>query len=112
MQIAARPGLSTAETVVHPSGKFVYVSNRGHDTIAVFQCDPATGKLTRIENVHVEGKTPRNFNLDPSGQWLIAAHQGSNSVALFKVDPATGKLTFTGTKHEVGAPCCVRFLEL
>ena len=108
----SQTGLSTAETVVHPSGKFVYVSNRGHDTIAVFQCDPATGKLTRIENVHVEGKTPRNFNLDPSGKWLIAAHQGSNSVALFKVDPATGKLTFTGTKHEVGAPCCVRFLEL
>jgi 6-phosphogluconolactonase len=56
--------------------------------------------------------SPRNFNLDPTGKWLIAAHQGSNSIALFKVDPDTGKLTFTGTKHEVGGPCCVRFLEL
>ena len=105
-------GLSTAETRVHPNGKFVYVSNRGHDTIAVFSCDPATGKLKLLENVNCEGKTPRNFNLDPTGKWLIAAHQGSNSIALFKVDAETGKLTFSGTKHEVGAPCCVRFLAL
>jgi 6-phosphogluconolactonase len=108
----SQPGLSTAETVAHPNGKIVYVSNRGHDTISVFHCDPATGKLTLIQNASVEGKTPRNFNLDPTGKWLIAAHQGSNSIALFKVDPDTGKLTFTGTKHEVGGPCCVRFLEL
>ena len=108
----SQSGLSTAETRVHPNGKFVYVSNRGHDTIAVFTCDPTTGKLKLIQNANVEGKTPRNFNLDPSGKWCIAAHQGSNSVALFKVDPKTGKLTFTGTKHEVGGPCCVRFLEL
>ena len=108
----SQSGLSTAETRVHPNGKFVYVSNRGHDTIAVFTCDPATGKLALIQNANVEGKTPRNFNLDPSGKWCIAAHQGSNSVALFKVDAETGKLTFTGTKHEVGAPCCVRFLAL
>ncbi len=108
----SQSGLSTAETRVHPNGKFVYVSNRGHDTIAVFTCDPATGKLALIQNANVEGKTPRNFNLDPTGKWCIAAHQGSNSVALFKVDQETGKLTFTGTKHEVGGPCCVRFLAL
>ncbi len=108
----SQSGLSTAETRVHPNGKFVYVSNRGHDTIAVFTCDPASGKLALIQNANVEGKTPRNFKLDPAGKWCIAAHQGSNSVALFKVDPKTGKLTFTGTKHEVGGPCCVRFLAL
>jgi len=108
----SQSGLSTAETRVHPNGKFVYVSNRGHDTIAVFECDPTTGKLKLIQNANVEGKTPRNFNLDPSGKWCIAAHQGSNSIALFKVDAETGKLTFTGTKHEVGGPCCVRFLAL
>lgn len=107
-----KEGLSTAETRVHPNGKFVYVSNRGHDTIAVFSCDPATGKLTLIQNANVEGKTPRNFNLDPSGKWCIAAHQGSDSVALFKVDQDTGKLTFTGKKLDVGGPCCVRFLAL
>ena len=105
-------GLSTAETLAHPNGRFVYVSNRTHDTIAVFTCDPATGKLTLIQNANVEGKTPRNFNLDPTGKWLIAAHQGSNSIALFKVDPDTGKLTFTGTKVNVPGSICVRFLAL
>ena len=108
----SQKGLSTAETRVHPNGKFVYVSNRGHDTIAVFSCDPATGRLKLLENVNCEGKTPRNFNLDPSGRWLFVAHQDSNSVALFKVDAETGRLTFTGRKIAVGAPCCVRFLEL
>lgn len=107
-----QPGLSTAETRVHPSGRFVYVSNRGHDTIAVFECDAATGKLRLIQNAPAEGKTPRNFNLDPTGQWCLVAHQGSDSVAVLKVDPATGKLASTGRKIAVGAPCCVRFLEL
>lgn len=108
----SQKGLSTAETRVHPNGKFVYASNRGHNTIAVFSCDAATGKLKLLENVNCEGKTPRNFNLDPSGKWLIVAHQDGNSVALFKVDAETGKLTFTGKKLDVGGPCCVRFLEL
>jgi 6-phosphogluconolactonase len=105
-------GLSTAETVVHPNGKFVYVSNRGHDTIAVFSFDAEKGKLTLIQNASAEGEVPRNFNLDPSGKWMIVAHQKSNSVAVLKVDEATGKLSFTGTKHEVGAPVCVRFVSL
>lgn len=105
-------GLSTAETRVHPNGKFVYVSNRGHDTISVFECDAVTGRLKLIQNANCEGKTPRNFNLHPTGKWCIVAHQGSNSVALFRVDGETGRLSFTGTKGEVGAPCCVRFLAL
>jgi 6-phosphogluconolactonase len=105
-------GLSTAETVVHPNGKFVYVSNRGHDTITVFSFDAETGKLTLIQNASAEGEVPRNFNLDPSGKWMIVAHQKSNSVAVLKVDEATGKFSFTGTKHEVGAPVCVRFVAL
>jgi len=105
-------GLSTAETRVHPNGRFVYVSNRGHDTISVFSCDPATGRLKLIENVNCEGKTPRNFNLDPSGRWMIVAHQSSATVAVFKVDAVSGKLTFTGKKTPIAAPTCVRFLEL
>jgi 6-phosphogluconolactonase len=109
---AVRDGLSTAETVVHPNGKFVYVSNRGHDTIAVFSFDAEKGKLTLIQNAPAEGEVPRNFNLDPTGKWMIVAHQKSNSVAVLKVDEATGKLSFTGTKHEVGAPVCVRFVGL
>lgn len=105
-------GLSTAETRAHPNGKWVYVSNRGHDTIAVFECDPSTGKLKLIQNAPAEGKTPRNFNLDPTGKWCLVAHQGSNSVAVLKVNQQTGKLESTGRKIEVGGPCCVRFLEL
>ena len=108
----SRNGLSTAETRVHPNGRFVYVSNRGHDTIAVFSCDPVTGKLKLLENVNCEGKTPRNFNLDPTGRWLMVAHQDGNTVALFKVDAGSGKLTYTGKKLNVGGACCVRFLEL
>lgn len=107
-----KSGWSTAETVAHPNGKFVYVSNRTHDTIAVFTCDPATGKLTLIQNASAEGKIPRNFNLDPSGKWMIVVHQDSNTAALFKVDQDSGKLTFTGKKVNVGGSVCVRFLGL
>ena len=107
-----KAGFSTAETVVHPNGKFVYVSNRTHDTIAVFNCDAATGKLSLIQNASAEGKIPRNFCLDPSGKWMIVAHQDSNSAALLSVDQATGKLAFTGKKISVGGSVCVRFLTL
>lgn len=110
--VVDKTGLSTAETVAHPNGKFVYISNRGHQSIAVFACDPATGKLTLVQNAPVEGKTPRNFCLDPSGRWMIAAHQDSNSAALFKVDPVSGKLAFSGRKITVGGAVCVRFLAV
>jgi 6-phosphogluconolactonase len=109
---AVTSGLSTAETVVHPNGKFVYVSNRGHDTIAVFSVDLETGKLTLIQNASAEGEVPRNFNLDPTGKWMLVAHQKSDTVAVLKVDEATGKLSFTGKKQTVGAPVCVRFVAL
>jgi 6-phosphogluconolactonase len=107
-----KPGFSTAESVAHPNGKFVYVSNRTHDTIAVFKCDSETGKLTLIQNASSEGAVPRNFCLDPSGKWMIVAHQNSNTVALFSVDQETGKLSFTGKKQPVGGCVCVRFLPL
>jgi len=107
-----KSGFSTAETLAHPNGKNVYVSNRTHDTIAVFACDPATGKLTLIQNVPVEGQIPRNICLDPTGKWLIAAHQNSGTAALFKVDAESGKLTFIGTKVEVPGSICVRFLAV
>ena len=107
-----KKGFSTAEIVVHPNGKFVYVSNRTHDTLAIFACDADTGKLTLLENVPAEGQVPRNFALDPTGNWMLVAHQASDSVAVFKVDPQTGRLQFTGQKIEVGKPCCVRFLAV
>jgi 6-phosphogluconolactonase len=104
-----KPGYSTAEVVVHPSGKFVYGSNRGHDSIAVFSVD-ANGKLARVQNESTRGKTPRNFAVDPTGNFLIAANQGSDNIAFFKIDQATGKLTLTGDLLNVPKPVCIRFL--
>ncbi len=100
---------TAAEIRVHPSGKFVYSSNRGHDSISVFSVDQATGKLTLVEQVHVRGAWPRNFNLDPSGKWLIAAGQNSNTLSLFEVDQESGKLTYTQKTVNVPAPICVLF---
>lgn len=106
----SRQGLSTAEVLVHPSGKFVYGSNRGHNTIAVFRAKGA--KLEYVENAPTQGKTPRNFAIDPTGQYLFAENQGSDNFVVFKIDQKTGKLTATGQSHEVGSPVCIRFLPL
>lgn len=102
---------STAETVVHPSGKMVYVSNRGHDSIALFQIDPATGKLTALGHTPTGGRTPRNFNVDPTGTFLLVANQSSSDVTVFRIE-ATGTLTPTPVKIEVGSPVCLRFQPL
>ncbi len=96
---------TTAEIRVHPSGKFLYGSNRGHDSVAVFAIDPTTGLLTPVEIVASGGKTPRNFALSPDGKWLVCAHQDSGNLTVFRVDPATGKLTRTA--HEAAVPMCV-----
>lgn len=104
------PAYSTAEVRVHPSGKFLYGSNRGHDTIAVFAIDESTGKLVPIEHVPTQGKIPRNFGIDPTGGWLLAAHQSSDNVVVFRIDQKTGRLTPTGQSIEVGAAVCVKFM--
>jgi 6-phosphogluconolactonase len=109
--VAVDPKFSTAETAVHPSGKFVYVSNRGHDTIAIFKVDPATGKLTYVENAPAGVNIPRNFGIDPTGKWLISAGQNSSTITVFGINPETGKLKPTGQTFDVGAPVCVRFLQ-
>jgi 6-phosphogluconolactonase len=106
------PKFSTAEVQVHPSGRFLYVSNRGHDTIAAFTIDPATGKLTAAGHTPTGGKAPRNFRIDPTGAWLLAANQGSDNVVVFKIDPQTGALSPTGTTVSVGSPVCVKFLQM
>jgi 6-phosphogluconolactonase len=103
---------STAETRVHPNGKFVYVSCRTHDTITRFSFDEATGKLVHLGNTPSGGEIPRNFNLDPSGQWLLAAHQNSGNVVAFAVDATTGDLKPTGKEVRVGGCVCVRFVAL
>jgi 6-phosphogluconolactonase len=105
-------GYSTAEVYVHPSGKFVYGSNRGHDSIVVYACDPKTGKLTLVEHQPTQGKTPRHFGITPDGKFLLAENQGSDSVIVFRIDAKTGKLTATGDKIEVGAPVCAVFVPV
>jgi len=97
-----------AEVRVHPSGRFIYASNRGHDSIAVFKVG-VDGCLSLVEHVSTGGQTPRNFVLDPSGKWLLAANQGSDNVVVFSIDTATGKLTPSGESFQVSAPVCLRF---
>jgi 6-phosphogluconolactonase len=102
---------TTAEVLVHPSGKFLYGSNRGHDSIAVFSVDTKTGKLSFVEHTSTQGKTPRNFRLDPSGNFLFAANQASDSIVAFRIDTKTGKLTPTGQSIKIPSPMCIRFLS-
>ena len=101
-----------AEIAVHPSGKFLYVSNRGRDSIAVFAVDAVKGKLTPLADIATQGKTPRNFAIDPLGKYLLAANQGSNDIVVFRIDPATGNLTMTGQVIDVPAPVDIAFLPL
>jgi 6-phosphogluconolactonase len=103
--------LSTAQIQVHPSGRFVYVSNRGHDTIAIFTVDQQTGRLTAAGHASTQGRTPRNFAIDPSGTYLYAANQNSDTIVHFLIDPQSGALTPTSDVTEVGAPVCILFGE-
>jgi 6-phosphogluconolactonase len=98
---------TTAEIVVSPNGRFVYASNRGHDSIAVFRIDQVTGELVSAGHVSTRGRTPRNFALTPDGQWLLAANQGSDSVVLFRVESESGLPIYAGTEIKVGKPVCV-----
>jgi 6-phosphogluconolactonase len=105
-------GNSTAEIEVHPSGKLVYVSNRGHDSIAAYSIDPKTGRVTFIEHQSSGGKTPRNFAIDPKGEFLLSENQGSHSVVAFRIEPKTGRLQPTGEKADVGSPVCIKFVPV
>jgi 6-phosphogluconolactonase len=101
---------TTAEVQVHPSGKFLYGSNRGHNSIAIFAIDAKTGKLTAVGRQGKDIKIPRNFGIDPSGKFLIVANQDGDSLVVFRIDPASGKLTPTGVKVEVPMPVCVKMM--
>ena len=109
---ADRKGASTAEVVVHPSGKFVYVSNRGHNTIAIFTIDSATRKLTAAGHQGENIKTPRNFAIDPSGAYLIVANQDGHSLVVFRINQRTGALEPTGNTAKVPNPVCVRMVPV
>jgi len=102
---------SCAEIAMHPSGKFLYGSNRGHDSIAVFAVDPESGKLTARQHQSTQGQTPRHFAIDPTGRWLLAENQASDSVVVFGIDAITGNLKATGQTLAVGSPVCAVFVQ-
>ncbi len=100
---------TTAEVRVHPNGKFLYGSNRGHDSIAVFAIDAAQGTLTPLEIVETGGKTPRNFALSPDGKWLVCGHQDTAFISVFRVDAATGRLTRSEHSGVGPSSVCILF---
>jgi 6-phosphogluconolactonase len=107
----AGPGDTGADIHIHPSGRFLYASNRGHGSIAIFAVDPATGGLTLNGHAPTGGLTPRGFNIDPSGRFLLAANQDNGTIRTFRIDPTTGALTPTGSAAEVPIPVCIVLME-
>jgi 6-phosphogluconolactonase len=101
-----------AEIQVHPSGKFLYASNRGHDSIAVFAVDPGKGTLTPVEYASTKGQSPRHFDIAPGGSLLFAENEKSDNIFLFHINQQTGKLTPTGQSLEVSQPVCVKFVPV
>ncbi len=100
----------TAEIHVHPNGKFLFASNRGHDSIVVFAIDRKSGALALVDHFPTGGETPRNFEIDPTGKVLFVANQDTNSIVLFRIDPDTGRLSRTGQTLEVPSPVSLRFV--
>ena len=98
---------TTAEIAMSPDGRFVYGSNRGHDSIAIFAVDAATGKLTAAGHQSTRGKTPRHFAIDPTGAWLLAANQNSDTITVFRIDRTSGALSPVGEPYRVPRPVCV-----
>jgi 6-phosphogluconolactonase len=101
-----------AEIQVHPSGKFLYASNRGDDSIAIYAIDGSKGTLTQVGIVPTGGKEPRSFEIDPTGALLFAENQKSDNIVVFRIDAKTGGLTPTGKVLEVASPVCVKFLTI
>ena len=104
-------GASTcAEVQISPSGKFLYGSNRGHDSIVIYAIDQMDGTLTCVGHKSTQGKTPRNFTVDPAGEFLLAANQDTDSIVSFRLDPASGELVATGHSADVPTPVCVKVM--
>lgn len=100
-----------ADIHISPDGKFVYGSNRGHNSIAVFSRDKVSGKLEMLQTIPTEGNWPRNFTFDPTGRFLLVANERSNDITVFKIDETTGKLKYTGIKVQNQSPVCLQFLN-
>ncbi len=107
----AKLGNSTAEIAVHPSGKFVYASNRGLDGIAVYAVEKQTGQLTLIQSESTRGRAPRHFAISPEGKFLLAENQDSDTIQAFRIDADSGKITPTGEPLSVGSPVCILWME-
>jgi 6-phosphogluconolactonase len=103
---------SPADVHVHPNGRFVYSSNRGHNSVAIFRIDESSGRMTPVDIVSTQGATPRGFNFEPSGRFMFAANQGTGSIVTLAVDPDRGTLTPTGAKVDVPRPVCVQFATI
>ncbi len=101
---------TAAEIAVHPNGRFLFASNRGHDSIALFAIDKAKGTLRLIDNFSVKGRTPRSFVIDPTGSRLLVANQDTGNIVVFRIDPRTGRLTPTGQEVKVPAHVCLKFM--
>ena len=109
--VQMKEGFSGAELEIHPTGKYLYTSIRGHNSISVYSIDQNTGRLTYVDNTSTQGNTPRGFGIDPQGRYLLAGNQNSDSVVVFRIDAATGKLTPTGSKIDVSSPVCIKFVK-
>jgi 6-phosphogluconolactonase len=107
-----RGNSTAAEIEIHPSGNFLFASNRGDDSVAVFAINSSTGALTLVDIVPSGGKTPRNFAIDPTGSWLIVANQDSDNVVVFRIDRKTGRLNSTEETAKVPSPTCLKFVPL
>ncbi len=99
-----------ADIHISPNGKFLYGSNRGHNSIVSYKIDEQTGRLEYIEHTSTRGKKPRNFAIDPSGKFLLVANQDSDSIVVFRIDEKTGKLQTTGNTAQVPVPVCLKFI--
>ena len=105
-------GMNTAaEILAGHNGRFLYVSNRGDDSIVVFYIDKDDGSLTFVDRVPCGGKTPRNFEIDPTGQWMLVANQDSDNIMLFQIDQESGKLIQTNRSVDISSPVCIRFID-
>ena len=99
-----------ADLHISPNGKFLYGSNRGHDSLVIYKIDEKSGKLEYVEHASTQGKTPRNFVISPDGKFLLAANQNSDSVAVFRIDEQSGKLAPTGNTAQVPSPVCLKLI--
>ena len=103
---------TAAEIIVDAKGQFLYVSNRGDNSIGLFSISSVDGTLTPVEWFSSGGKSPRNFDIDPTGQWLLAANQDSDNIVIFRINKTTGKLNQISDSIKLISPVCIRFLEL